>query len=105
VSTTAAIEVRSPFTGELVGEAPVSSPSQVRPALDGAAAYENELSRHGRSELRFAVAGRLSELAPELATLISRESGLCLKDARHEVRRAVDVFRFAAMGVKRAEPR
>ncbi|HTX09927.1 MAG TPA: aldehyde dehydrogenase family protein [Solirubrobacteraceae bacterium] len=97
MSTTAAMEVHSPFTGELVGEAPVSGPSEVRDALDAAAAYQNALSRHERSELLFAVAGRLGELAPELATLISRESGLCLKDTRHEVRRAVDVFRFAAI--------
>jgi acyl-CoA reductase-like NAD-dependent aldehyde dehydrogenase len=63
VSTTATIEVDSPFTGELVGEAPVSSPSQVRDALDAAATYESELSRHERSQLLFAVAGRLNELA------------------------------------------
>ena len=29
--------------------------------------------------------------------LITSESGLCLKDTRHEVGRAVDVFRFAAI--------
>jgi hypothetical protein len=32
-----------------------------------------------------------------LSTLVSRESGLCLTDTRHEVARAVDVFRFAAI--------
>lgn len=91
------IFVRSPFSGELVGEAPVSRPEEVRSALDVAANYVNELSRHERSELLFAVADRLGELRAELSTLISRESGLCLKDTRHEVARAVDVFRFAAI--------
>jgi phosphonoacetaldehyde dehydrogenase len=91
------ISVHSPFTGELVGGAPVWSPEQVSAALDAGAAYENELSRHERSELLFSVAERLSGLQDELATLISRESGLCLRDTRHEVFRAVDVFRFAAI--------
>jgi phosphonoacetaldehyde dehydrogenase len=97
VSTVAAIEVRSPFSGELVGQAPVASRSEVNTALDAGADYVSELSRHERSELLFAVGRRLTDLAPELATLISHESGLCLKDTRHEVARAVDVFRFSAI--------
>ena len=92
-----AIAVHSPFSGELVGGAPVSCPAEVAEALDLATAYENELSRHERSQLLFAVADRLAAHARELSTLISRESGLCLKDTRHEVARAVDVFRFAAI--------
>ena len=43
------------------------------------------------------MAERLGSLAGELSTLISRESGLSLKDTSHEVARAVDVFRFAAI--------
>jgi acyl-CoA reductase-like NAD-dependent aldehyde dehydrogenase len=42
------------------------------------------------------VAERLAAQRDELARLISSESGLCLKDTRHEVDRACDVFRFAA---------
>ena len=92
-----AIAVHSPFSGELVGAAPVSAVPQVVEALDLGAAYESELSRHERSQFLFAIADRLAGLAGELSTLISRESGLCLKDTRHEVARAVDVFRFAAI--------
>jgi putative phosphonoacetaldehyde dehydrogenase len=97
VTALATIEVRSPFDGELVGEAPVSGPERVRAALDRAAAWRWSASRHERSEMLFAVAARLGALSDELAVLISRESGLCLKDTRHEVARAVDVFRFAAI--------
>jgi phosphonoacetaldehyde dehydrogenase len=93
----ATIEVRSPFDGELVGSVPVSGPPQVRDALHRAARWRCELTRHERSELLLAVAARLGELEAELAVLISRESGLCLKDTRHEVARAIDVFRFAAI--------
>jgi phosphonoacetaldehyde dehydrogenase len=92
-----AIAVHSPFSGELVGSAPVSASAEVVDALDLGAAYVSQLSRHQRSQLLFAVAERLGSLAGELSTLISRESGLCLKDTRHEVARAVDVFRFAAI--------
>src|SRR6201999_475303 len=42
-------------------------------------------------------ADRLADESTEWARLISLESGLCLKDTRHEVGRAVDVFRFAAI--------
>jgi phosphonoacetaldehyde dehydrogenase len=97
VTALSTIEVRSPFTGELVGEAPVAGPSEVSAALEAGATYDNALSRHERSQLLFAVADRLAEQSVELATLISRESGLCLKDTRHEVARAIDVFRFAAI--------
>jgi len=97
MTAVSAINVRSPFSGELVGTAPVLAPAQVVDALDKGAAYVNELSRHERSQLLFAVAARLGSLEEELATLISRESGLCLKDTAHEVARAVDVFRFAAI--------
>jgi acyl-CoA reductase-like NAD-dependent aldehyde dehydrogenase len=54
-----AIAVHSPFSGELVGSAPVSSSAEVVDALDLGAAYVSQLSRHERSQLLFAVAERL----------------------------------------------
>src|SRR5450755_5199793 len=97
VTATAALRVTSPYTGELVGEAPVADRTQVTAALDAAAASGGRSSRHERAQVLFAVAERLLEQRGELARLISLESGLCLKDTAHEVNRAVDVFRFAAM--------
>ncbi len=93
----ATIPVHSPYSGELVGDAPVSSPAQVRATLDAGADYRDSLSRHERSEILFGVAARLVARRDQLAGLISSESGLCLKDSDHEVGRAVDVFRFAAI--------
>ena len=97
VTADSTLPVRSPYSGELVGEVPVASADELRAALDRGAAYADELSRHDRSQILFAVADRLGQRREELAALISAESGLCLKDSRHEVGRAVDVFRFAAM--------
>src|ERR1700754_1613276 len=97
MSTVATLGVTSPYSGELVGEAPVSSPAQVAEALDAAARAGAPPPRHERARVLNAVADRLADESTEWARLISLESGLCLKDTRHEVGRAVDVFRFAAI--------
>jgi putative phosphonoacetaldehyde dehydrogenase len=97
MSTLATLAVTSPYSGELVGEAPVTSPAQVAEALDAAARAGAPPPRHERARLLNAVADRLGEESGEWARLITLESGLSLKDTRHEVGRAVDVFRFAAM--------
>ena len=91
------IPVHSPYSGELVGEAPVSDAAATRATLDAGAAHHDPLSRHERSQILFGVADALRDRRDELAALITSESGLCLKDTRHEVGRAVDVFRFAAI--------
>jgi phosphonoacetaldehyde dehydrogenase len=96
VSTVTGLPVAYPYTGEVVGEAPVSGPAEVAAAL-GRAAGRPAPPRHERARILFAVADRLDRDRDEWARLITRESGLCLKDTTHEVGRAGDVFRFAAM--------
>jgi phosphonoacetaldehyde dehydrogenase len=97
VTATAVLPVTSPYTGELVGEAPVTDAARLPALLDVAAASGPPGSRHDRSQLLFAVAEALGRERVELARLITLESGLSLKDTDHEVDRAVDVFRFAAI--------
>lgn len=103
MSSTATIRVRSPYSRELIGDAPIWSPAQVSAAMDAAAAAGESRRRHGgpsrheRSRLLSAIADQLAAEREQLAGLISSESGLCLKDTRHEVGRAVDVFRMAAI--------
>ena len=97
------LEVRSPWNGEVVGRVPLASRAVVRSTLDRAAAAPVALSRHERAEALFGVERRLGERAEELARLVTAESGLCLRDTRHEVGRARDVFRFAAMEALRDE--
>jgi phosphonoacetaldehyde dehydrogenase len=97
VTALATLPVHSPYTGELVGEVPVAGAGEVRAALARGAAYRDELSRHERSQILFAVADRLAASREELAALITAESGLSLKDTRHEVGRACDVFHCAAI--------
>ena len=99
----ATLPVHNPYTGDLVGEAPLASCDQLRGRLDAGAAYENRLSRYERSEILFAVADQIRARREELAHLITAESGLCLADSRHETGRSVDVFRLAAMEALRDE--
>src|SRR4029077_18990724 len=91
------LEVVNPFSGERVGTVELANRAAVRDALDRAAAWRCPYSRHERAELLFAVGERLGADEDAWAALITSESGLSLKDTRHEVHRAVDVFRFAAM--------
>jgi aldehyde dehydrogenase (NAD+) len=95
-AATRTFEVRYPYTGEVVGEAPLLARDEVRRALDVAAAAPVTLDRHARATVLERVAARIDEDAAELARRITLESGLCLADTRYEAGRAADVFRFAA---------
>jgi phosphonoacetaldehyde dehydrogenase len=91
------VDVRYPFTGEIIGSAPALSGEQIAGALDFARDTVIDLSRHERSQLLFKIADRLQAEEDSFAQLITWESGLCVKDTTYEMRRAQDVFRFAAM--------
>ncbi len=55
-----------------------------------------KLSRHRRAGILRAMAALVSGRREELARLATRESGLSLKDTRHEMLRAVDALSLAA---------
>src|SRR5262249_59386940 len=89
--------VRYPFTGETIGEARLRGRAKVESALDLAGGVRLGLDRHARAQVLKTVAERIRTESEEVARLITWESGLCLRDTRHETRRAVDVFHFAAL--------
>ncbi|MFN8590952.1 MAG: phosphonoacetaldehyde dehydrogenase [Thermomicrobiales bacterium] len=93
----AQFEVRYPYTGEVIGSAPRLTREDVAAVLDSAANRRFSLSRHERAQILNRIADRLQAEEDDFATLITLESGLALKDTRYELRRAQDVFRFAAM--------
>lgn len=97
MTDTATLSISSPYSGEIVGEVALTGRGELERVLAAGAAYGNELSRHERSQILFAVAAGLQADAGRLSELISREAGLSLKDTSHELRRAADVFRFAAI--------
>jgi putative phosphonoacetaldehyde dehydrogenase len=89
------IEVRNPFTGEVVGTVPAATPAQVAEAFRLGEAYKPRLTRWERQKILLRTAELLAERREAIASLISMESGLCLKDALYEVGRACDVYGLA----------
>jgi len=94
---TSAIEVRFPYTNEVVGTVPKATVEQVRQAFAAAHAYKPKLTRYQRATIMQNAAQLLRGRLAEASDLITRESGLSKKDSIYEVGRVCDVFTFAAM--------
>jgi putative phosphonoacetaldehyde dehydrogenase len=89
------IEVRNPYTGATVGTVPAATPAHVAEAFRLGYAYKPKLTRWERQKILLRTAELLAQEREAIATLISMESGLCLKDAFYEVGRACDVYSLA----------
>jgi len=91
------IEVRNPYSGELVGRVAAADRATTEQVLRRARFAEVHLQRFERHDLLNRMAARLDEQAVDVSRMITDESGLCLKDTQYEVQRASDVLRFAAI--------
>jgi phosphonoacetaldehyde dehydrogenase len=91
-----AIEVRHPYSGELVATVPKATLADVQRALRIAREYRSTLTRHDRYRILMKAGEIIAARRDEIARLITLESGLCLKDSQYEVGRASDVLLFAA---------
>ena len=91
------IEVRYPFTGEVVATVPKASVDDVRRAFAAAHAYRPKLTRYERAAIMQKAAELLRSRMAQASDLITRESGLSKKDSAYEVGRVCDVFTFSAM--------
>ncbi|MCY3769987.1 MAG: phosphonoacetaldehyde dehydrogenase [Gammaproteobacteria bacterium] len=89
------IEVKNPYTNEVVGTVPRASREQVAGAFDTAANYRPRLTRYERQKILLKTAEILAAGNEEISGLITAECGLSRKDSRYEVGRAVDVFSLA----------
>jgi aldehyde dehydrogenase (NAD+) len=90
------IEVRYPYTGELVATVPKATLDDVHSALKIARDFRSPLTRYDRYRILMRAGEIIAGRVPEIARLITLESGLCLKDTTYEVGRASDVLLFAA---------
>jgi aldehyde dehydrogenase (NAD+) len=90
------IEVRYPWTGEVVATVPRATLEDVRRAFRIAHDYKPVLTRHERYKILMRAGDIIAARRDEIARLITLESGLCLKDTLYEVGRASDVLLFAA---------
>jgi acyl-CoA reductase-like NAD-dependent aldehyde dehydrogenase len=95
-------EIRSPFSGEVVGRVAQGGADETRRAVDAAErAMREPLPAHRRAEILDATAGLIAERREQIAGTISAEAGKPLKTARVEAERAVATYRSAAAEARR----
>ena len=95
-------EVRSPYSGEVVGRVAKAGADETRRAIDAAAsAMEEPLPAHKRAEILVRVAGALGRRHDEVARLISDEAGKPMKAARVEASRAMSTYTFSAVEARK----
>jgi acyl-CoA reductase-like NAD-dependent aldehyde dehydrogenase len=96
------LEVRSPYSGEVVGRVAKGGAAETRRAIDAAEeAMREPLPAHKRAEILVRVAGALGRRHDEVARLISDEAGKPMKAARIEAKRAMSTYTFAAVEARK----
>ncbi len=92
-------EIKSPFDGAVVGEAPVAAVADVDLAITKAVSGA-DLWRHTPAHVRSAIllkaAALADERSEEIAQIISGENGKSLLEARGEASRSGEIIRLAA---------
>jgi acyl-CoA reductase-like NAD-dependent aldehyde dehydrogenase len=90
-------EVRSPYSGEVVGRIARAGADEARRAVDAAArAMADPLPAHERAGLLERTSDLIADRLEEIARTICDEAGKPIKTARVEAERAVSTFRAAA---------
>ena len=102
VETGSWVDVRSPYSGDLVGRVAAGGAAETRRALDAAdAALGRPLPAHERARLLEAIAALLQARSEDAARTISDEAGKPMKAARVEAARAASTFTFAAVEARK----
>ena len=96
------LDVRSPYSGEVVGRVAKGGADETRRALDAAdRALATPLPAHKRAEILVKVAGLIGRRHEELARTICDEAGKPIKTARVEASRAMSTYTFAAVEARK----
>jgi acyl-CoA reductase-like NAD-dependent aldehyde dehydrogenase len=96
------LDVRSPYSGDVVGRVARAGAEETRRAIDAAARASREpLPAHRRAEILVKVAELLDSCHDKAARLIASEAGKPLKAARVEAKRAVSTYTFAAVEARK----
>jgi len=96
VFTDDVIEVKYPYTDEVIGTVPAGKAEHARKAFEIAAAYKSKLSRYERSQILQRTGELIGERRDYLAKWLTLELGICHQHAIYETKRAQDVYQFAA---------
>jgi putative phosphonoacetaldehyde dehydrogenase len=89
------IEVRYPYTDEVIGTVPAGQAAHAQQAFEIAGGYRSKLSRYDRQQILLRTAEGLVARRDELSDLITLELGISKADSLYEVGRAFDVFSLA----------
>jgi len=89
------IEVRYPYTDEVIGTVPTGQADHAAQAFEIAASYKPKLSRYDRQQILFRAAELIRERRDGLAYWLTLELGICQQHALYETGRAYDVFMLA----------
>src|SRR5215470_15492893 len=95
-------EVRSPYSGEVVGRVAKAGAEEARKAVDAAArVLASPLPAHERAAILDRVAGLLRERHEDMARTICAEAGKPIRTARVEASRAASTYTFAAVEARK----
>jgi len=90
------VEVKYPYTDEVVGTVPAGKAEHAAKAFEVAANYKPKLSRYERSQILQRAGELIGEKREFLAKWLTLELGICHQHAIYETKRAQDVYQFAA---------
>jgi len=89
------VEVRYPYTNEVIGTVPAGTDEHARKAFEIAAAYQPKLTRYERQQILFRAAELIRERREEIAHWLTLELGICKQHSLYETGRSYDVFTLA----------
>ena len=95
VTTDDVVEVRYPYTDEVIGTVPAGQAEHAREAFEIAAAYRPALTRYERQQILFKAAELIRARREEIAHWLTLELGICKQHALYETGRSYDVFTLA----------
>ena len=95
VTTDNVVEVRYPYTNEVIGTVPAGTAEHARKAFDIAAGYTPKLTRYERQQILFRTAELIREKREQIAHWLTLELGICHQHALYETGRSYDVFTLA----------
>lgn len=92
VHSDAVIEVRYPYTNEVIGTVPAGNADHAKRAFEIAANYRPRLTRYERQQILFKTAEIIRDRKEEIAHWLTLELGICHQHALYETGRSYDVF-------------
>src|SRR5947207_873770 len=102
VATGEWLEVRSPYSGEVVARVAKAGAEETKRAIDAAEkAMREPLPAHKRAEILVRVVSMLARRHDEVARQICDEAGKPMKAARVEAKRAMSTYTFAAVEARK----